>query len=98
MAMLNEELDYVSSSPLLVEAETPKFQDETDEPALKRIQTILGEQIKSYDSIQRLALDDKSLSVEQQLAVNRAIVIHLQEIKLLVDTTLTSIKEKYGNG
>ena len=91
-----EELEYKSSSPLLATAPTPvKPQDEIDLPTLKRVQTMLKSQIASYSHVDRLTVDEKDLTVQQQLAVNKAIVFHLTEVKLLVDTAITAIREKY---
>jgi hypothetical protein len=93
---MDEELDYKSSSPLLATApDNTKPQDEIDLPTLKRVQQMLEDQIASYSTIERLTLDSKDLTVEQQLAVNKSIAFHLNEIKLLVETVVANIKEKY---
>ena len=93
---MDEELPLISSSPLLDTAPVPpKPQDEVDLPTLKRVQQMLDEQIASYDSVDRLTVDEKELTVVQQLAVSKAIKQHLTEIQVLVDTVITNIKEKY---
>lgn len=93
---MDEELDYKSSSPLLATENKPvKPQDEVDMPTLKRVQQMLEEQIDSYSTIDRLSVDEKDLTVVQQLAVNKAIAFHLNEVKLLVETVVANIKEKY---
>lgn len=94
--MDDEELDYVSSSALLTTPPETKVEDEVDLPALKQIQKRLAEQIASYASISRLALGDKTFTIEQQLAINKAIVEHLTEMKVLVDTVIDNIREKYN--
>ena len=97
MGYQDEELPMLSSSPLLAtQAPKTKPQDELDLPALKRVQNMLTDQIATYSSIQRLTVDEKDLTIKQQLAVNQAIAFHLQEVKLLVDTVIENIKEKYG--
>lgn len=73
----------------------PKAQDELDMPTLKRVQKIIDEQVASYSSVDRLTVDEKELTVKQQLAVNKSIVAHLSDIKLIVDTVILEIKEKY---
>lgn len=91
-----EELPFISSSPLLDTAQKPvKTQDEVDLPTLKQVQKILEERIASYSSIDRLTVEEKDLTVQQQLAVSKAIVAHLTELKVLVDETITRVKEKY---
>lgn len=94
--MDNEELPILSSSPLLATApESTKPQDEIDLPTLKRIQKTLNAQIASYATIDRLSVDEKELTVVQQLAVNKAITFHLTELKLMVDTVIENVREKY---
>lgn len=94
--MQDEELPMISSSPLMATAPPKtKPQDEIDLPALKRVQKKIDEAIASYSTIERLVVDEKDLTVKEQLAVNKAIVIHLQDLKLTVDTTITNVKEKY---
>lgn len=92
-----EELPLISSSPMLATAPEPtKPQDEIDLPTLKRVQRTLAAQIASYSDIDRLTVSENDLTVKQQLAVNKAIKQHLTEVKLLVDTVIDNIKEKYG--
>lgn len=94
---MDEELDYVSSSSLLAPKVEVKPQDEIDLPTLKKIQIILQKQIDSYDSISRLSMEEKDLTLRQQLAVNDSIKQHLTQVKALVDTTIDDIKEKYSD-
>lgn len=96
--MENEELDYVSSSALLPSTPEVKPVDENDLSTLKLVQRTLQDQIKSYQTIDRLTLADKTFTVEQQLAVNKAIVSHLVELKVIVDTTIENVREKYADG
>ena len=95
--MDGEELPLLSSSPLLTTAPVKtRPEDEKDLPTLKRVQEKLKEQIQSYSTIDRLVVDEKDLSVKEQLAVNKAIVFHLRELELLVDTVIENVKEKYS--
>jgi hypothetical protein len=97
MGYLDEELPMVSSSPMLATAPVAtKPQDEQDLPTLKRVQTMLNEQMASYLTIDSLSGDEKDLTIKQQLAVNQSIVHHLREVKLLVDTIIENIREKYS--
>jgi len=96
MEGMEEELPFLSSSPLVTTAPAKvKPQDELDLPALKRIKKILTEQIRSYASIDRLTVEEKDMTLQQQLAVNKAIKLHLTEFKLLVDTVITNVEESY---
>lgn len=93
---MDEELGYVSSSPLIATAPaTTKPQDEVDLPTLKRVQKMLAEQIASYKTTDRLTVSEKDFTVKQQLAMNQSIAYHLNEVKLLVDTVVENIREKY---
>lgn len=91
----DESLDYISSAPLLSTPPQTKVEDELDLPTLKAIQRKLEAQIASYSTIDRLTVSEKDFTVKQQLAVSKAIQAHLMEIKVMVDTTIANIKEKY---
>jgi len=80
-----EELDYISSSP----------QDEVDMPTLERVLVRLDEQIDFHNRLDSLSVSEQVLSVKEQLAVNQTVVSNLRELKLLVETTINDIKEKY---
>ena len=96
--MDNEELDYISSSPLLATAPKPvKAKDELDMPALERLAIAIDLTIASYKMTDRLDLSDTNFSIEQQLAMNIGMQTHLIEFKQLVDDTIQTVKEKYAN-
>lgn len=91
-----EELPFISSSPLIDTGEKRvKSQDEGDLSTLKKVQAILDENIASYSSIDRLTVEEKDLTVQQQLAVSKAVQAHLIGLKVLIDETITRVKEKY---
>lgn len=92
----NEELDYISSSYMLGSTPETKIVDEGDLSTLKLVQRLLNTQIKSYSTTERLELDEKDFTVKEQLAINKAIQAHLLELKVIVDTTIENIKEKYN--
>jgi len=94
MAM-DEELDYVSSSPLLSVKPEVKPQDETDFSTLQRIQALLEAKIASYDSISKLNSRHPKLTVDQQLEVAEAVKLDLMEVKQGVDLTIANVQEKY---
>ena len=91
---MDEELAYISSSPLVGVKREVNNQDEASLPTLTRVLKMLDEQIKAYDSIGTLDLSNKDLSVEQQLVVNQRVVLHLSTVKALVENTIGDIKEK----
>lgn len=93
MAQNDEELDYVSSSPLLNDNKEEVIADEKDMSALARLQQQVRADIKSYSNISRLALGDKVLTIEQQLAVNQCVVSHLETYKALIDAAILKVKE-----
>lgn len=94
---MDEELDYVSSSPLLATAPaTTKPQDEIDLPTLKKVQLLMAQQIALCDSNSTLDLKESEFKVKQQVFLNRRLAEKLTEVKLLVDTVIDNIKEKYS--
>ena len=94
---MDEELAYVSSSPL-VETAKPKVkaQDEKDLSTLVKVQQVLTERIAAYSTIAYLTADEKHFTVKEQLAINQSIMVNLQEIKLMIDSAITNVREKYG--
>lgn len=91
----DEDLDYISSSPLLEAPVDTNPTDEADMPALKIIDGLLDEQIAEYSSINSLDLTNKDFTIEQQLAVNQRVQQHLQELKLVINTVVEKVREKY---
>ena len=93
---MDEELNYVSSSPL-VETRKPevKAQDERDISTLVKVQKMLEAEIKAYGLTDRLTIDETHFTVKQQLAMNKSIALSLNEIKLTLDSAITNVKEKY---
>lgn len=91
----DEDLDYISSSPLLEAPVDTNPMDEADMPALKIIEGLIDEQIEHYSSINSLDLKDKDFTIEQQLAVNQKVQQHLQELKLVINTVVEKVREKY---
>lgn len=86
------DLDYTS------QAGTPKIpevtsQDEADLSTLTRVQSHLGELIHQYRGVEMLDLEEKELSVNQQIKVNQVIVAELQSIKDAIDVTIDNVNE-----
>lgn len=92
---MNEELDYVSSSPLVGAKRQVVAQDELDLPTLSRVQGLIEEQLRHYTSIASLDPANEVLTVKEQLTVNKHIVQRLGEIKILIDTTIDNVEEMY---
>lgn len=92
----NEDLDYVSSSPLL-DTEPPKIkvEDEVDLPILLQLKRMIDQQIANRSNLFAVTVDESVMSVQQQIAVQQAVVDDLSTIKTLIDTTIQDIKEKY---
>lgn len=94
--MNDEELPFVSSSPLVAtQKPAAKAQDEKDLSTLVKVQSLLAERIAAYSTIAYLTVDEKNFTVKEQLAISQAIMVNLQEIKLMVDAAITNVKEKY---
>lgn len=92
--MNNEDLQYVSSSPLLIDASDVLPQDEVDLPALEQVKELLNNRRTYYQSVDSLSLEDKTLSIEQQLSVHKKVLFHIQELETLIDSVITKVKEK----
>lgn len=65
-------------------------------PTLVKVQKMLLDQITAYNSADRLTIDETNFTVKQQLAINKSVATDLKEIKLMVDSAINNVKEKYG--
>jgi hypothetical protein len=94
---MEEELAYVSSSPL-VETQKPavKAQDERDISTLKKVQRMFEEEIAARKTTDRLTIDETNFTVKQQLAMNQEVANILGRFKLTVDSAINNVKEKYS--
>lgn len=92
---MDEELDYVSSSPLVGAKREVVPEDEAKLSTLVRISRLIDEQLSVYHTISSLNLSDKNFTVEQQLAINKQVVLHLLEVKTLVETAIDNIEEAH---
>ena len=92
----NEELDYVSSSPLIdTKRPEPKAQDERDISTLKKVSKMMAEEIAARKTTDRLTIDETHFTVKQQLAMNQEVVSILNGFKLTVDAAINNVREKY---
>jgi len=93
---MDEELEYISSIESTRATVDIVPQDEADLPVLKAVLRDINEGIIHHQTIASLSLDNKSFTIEQQLAVNQAIVIYLQGFKMAVEKVIEDIGEKYN--
>lgn len=94
---MEEELGYVSSSPLAETAKPKvKAQDEQDISTLKKVQKMFDAEIAARKTTDRLTIDETHFTVKQQLAMNQEIANIIQGFKLTVDSAITAVKEKYS--
>lgn len=97
MLRMDEELAYVSSSPL-VDTQKPavKVQDEKDISTLKKVQKMFADEIAARKTTDRLTTDETLFTVKQQLAMNQEVARIISEFKLTVDSAINNVREKYG--
>jgi len=94
---MDEELDYVSSSPLVdTKRPEPKAQDEKDISTLKKVSRLMAEEIAARKTTDRLTIDETQFTVKQQLAMNQEVARIISEFKQTVDSAITNVKEKYA--
>ncbi len=92
-----EDLDYISSSPDMQSVKRDvKPQDETDLATLERVISRLDKYIEHHNSNDSLTTDESQFSVREQLALNQRSVLLAKELKLLIETTIDDVKEKYN--
>ena len=94
---MEEELDYVSSSPLVeTRKPEPKVQDEKDISTLKKVSKMMADEIEAYACVDRLTIDETNFTVKEQLAMNKSIATSIKEFKLTIDSAINNVKEKYA--
>lgn len=87
-----EDLSYQSSSPDLATRAAAPYRDEADLSTLENVSRLLANRQKYYQSIDSLALEDKTFNVEQQLAINKKVLFHIEELSSLVDGAIKKVK------
>ena len=94
---LSEELGYVSSSPMVGASREVQPEDELKLPVYKKLHRLIDDQIAMYSNIASLDnRKDAKFTIDQQLEVNRAVVQHLNEQKVLVQTVIGDIEELHS--
>lgn len=88
--MNDEQLDYVSSSPLLATASVAKSRDEDDRGTLDLVLKLVNNRIEYYLSIDSLDAESK-LSISSQLVSNKAIVRHLRELHAMLVNAIQEV-------
>jgi hypothetical protein len=91
------QLGYASSAPdfdLAPKAEV-KAQDEADLPTLEKLFKVLQARKQYYKSTDSLTLGD--LSLDNQLIVNKRIQFHIEELEVLLTSTINKVKEKMND-
>lgn len=83
---MNEDLDYNfnEGSSVLGDSSGKGDPDVSNQPVLKQILLELQQMKSKYHTIDRLSLDDKHFTVEQQLELNKRYVTLLSTIELLI--------------
>lgn len=88
-------LGYVSSAPLLVDDEDTKpLHDEANLATLGEVLKLLRNRRKFYQSIESLTDLKDGLALRSQLAVNRRVLFHLQEIETMVTNAIKKVEER----
>lgn len=99
----NDELNslgYASSAPDFAfnEEIDVKPEDLADLTILEQVNRLLVDRKKYFQSIESLNLEDANFSIDQQLAINKQVLFHIQELHGLVGGTVKKAKEKLKYG
>lgn len=96
--MDNEELAYVSSSPLLETAPVEVSSvDEDNIDTLEAVFKVIKERKDFYQTILALEENSTTFTVKEQLATNKRVVQVLGELESLLAGAISKVKEQ-GNG
>lgn len=91
------DLGYASSAPDLIQIDEPHPKDEADISTLEEVLKLIQNRKAYFRSVDSLALEDKNFNVDQQLAINKRVLFHLQEIEGMVVSTIRKVRDK-NNG
>jgi adenosyl cobinamide kinase/adenosyl cobinamide phosphate guanylyltransferase len=90
----DSELDYVSSvDPFTPEKDDPSV-DAPDEKALVRVQRVLAQQKKRYETIEGMKQFDKKFSADQREELCNQMVTLIDSLSKTVNNAIDNIKEK----
>jgi hypothetical protein len=91
-------LGYVSSAPdLLGELTVNRPRDEAEISTLEEVLKLIRDRKRYYESIESLSLDDKTFTIEEQLAINKRALFHIQEIEGMVVAAVKTVRS-HNNG
>jgi hypothetical protein len=87
-------LGYVSSAPSLVEVDSARPRDEADLSTLEDILNLLKDRKKYYTNVDSLSLTDNKFTIDQQLAINKKVAFHIQELETMLSSAIRKVREK----
>jgi acetoin utilization deacetylase AcuC-like enzyme len=90
-------LGYVSSAPdLLGELKVNRPRDEAEISTLEEVLTLIHNRKKYYESIESLSLEDKSFTIDQQLAINKRALFHIQEVESMILAAVKKVRSQHN--
>ena len=95
-----DELGYSSSAPDLVQQDVATPHEQAEIPTLTRLKALHENRKAYFLSVESISLDPKDLEVfsaEAQIAINKKVVFHIQELEALEQSTITKVKELERN-
>ena len=96
---MNEDLDYnFTEGSGVIGGSNTKDPDVANVSVLKQISTELNAMKAEYGTIDRLSLDDKHFTIEQQPANNKWAVTLIGTMELMINEKLKEIRRRFNNG
>lgn len=93
-------LGYNSSAPDLVETETATVHEEAEIPTLTQVLKLLNNRKKYFLSIDAISLEPEVQAIfnsDAQVAINKKVVFHIQELESQIVATINKVKETHEN-
>lgn len=90
----NEQLGYISSSPLLVVSDEVKPIDEAEIGTIVQLFNLIQKQKQAYESTVSLDLSEELFTVKEQLYLNAESLRRAQSEEALLRATITKVREK----
>ena len=99
--MNNEGFDYLGPTSFNDAPEEPVsgglIKDENELGTLEKAEALIANRIAYYQAIDSIDLEDKNFDSDVQIAINKKVLFHLQELNLLITKGINDVKE-HQNG
>jgi hypothetical protein len=88
------DLGYASSAPDLIPIDEPHPKDEAEISTLEEVLALIYNRKQYFQSVDSLSLENKNFNVDQQLAINKQVLFHIQELESKITSVIRKVRAK----